>query len=97
LGGQVKYKACLVHQLKVDIQNSHFAIHQQQQQQQLKISQIKTFKMLSNTKNLIAAVALLALAQNCPAPFLAAIPAATAAGIGAAVSFSNHTQQYQTD
>jgi hypothetical protein len=53
--------------------------------------------MLSNTKNLIAAVALLALAQNCPAPFLAAIPAATAAGIGAAVSFSTQTQQYKTD
>ncbi|KAI4643628.1 hypothetical protein J4E93_006639 [Alternaria ventricosa] len=39
--------------------------------------------MLSNAKSLIAPIALLALAQHCPAPFLAAIPAATAAGIGA--------------
>jgi hypothetical protein len=51
--------------------------------------------MLSNTKNLSAAVALLALAQNCPAPFLAAIPAATAAGIGAAVSFSTQSHRYK--
>lgn len=49
--------------------------------------------MLANAKNLVAPVALLALAQNCPAPFLAAIPAATAAGIGAVVSHSIQTQE----
>jgi hypothetical protein len=40
--------------------------------------------MLSNTKNIVAPIALLALVQHCPAPFLAAIPPAVAAGVGTA-------------
>lgn len=52
--------------------------------------------MLSNSKNLIALIALLALVQHCPAPFLAAIPAATAAGIGAAVSYPIRIQGRET-
>jgi len=48
--------------------------------------------MFSNAKSLIVPIALLALAQHCPAPFLAAIPAATAAGIGAVVSPPTYNQ-----
>jgi hypothetical protein len=54
-----------------------------QEQQSLQTTLIN---MLSNTKNIVAPIALLALVQHCPAPFLAAIPPAVAAGVGTAVS-----------
>jgi len=42
--------------------------------------------MPSISKTVISVVALVAMVQYCPAPFLAAIPAATAAGISAAAA-----------